>query len=151
MQIRTSCPKCDFWADWEIELRVLEEIAWGEGYFPVFGFICARCDAPLHLHLIWRVEPGGGPRRLLPVGGAFGSSEPVARMVLVASCPHRCGRRLGFRLEPTDPMFQEPVEAEELVLGGYRCPTCDGEGRLILHPTLRSASSPPVGKEFFPQ
>jgi hypothetical protein len=144
MKIHVPCPSCGLSAEWEVDLAVERELAWREGSWPIFGFVCVRCHALLHLAIEWRVEPGGAPRPLFPWEGGGGVEPPAPRLVLVARCPHGCDQALGFRLEPRDPAFLgPPLEGdEELVLGGYRCPRCDGEGRLILCPTLELA--PPL-------
>lgn len=139
MQVRAICPECSLEADWEVDLQVEEEIAWREGSWPTFGFLCTRCQALLQLELRWKVTPGKGARKLWPISSGSSSDEPVPRLVLVAHCPHNCGKKLGFRLEPSDPSFASPLEhSKEVLLGGYRCPDCDGEGCLLLQPVLET-------------
>jgi hypothetical protein len=60
----------------------------------------------------------------------------------VECCPHGCGLRLGLQLDPDDPWAASRVWPDEpQVLGGYRCPRCDGEGRLAIWPELTAESS----------
>ena len=68
------------------------------------------------------------------------------RILLVDRCPHGCGARLGLQLDPDDPWALGVAwPDEERVLGGYRCPTCDGEGRLQIRPVVLKGRSSSVG------
>lgn len=145
MKVRANCPRCALLADWELDLHPPEELAWREGEAPTFGFACARCAAFLHLQLAWRVEVGAAARvvDLLEAGGP--GEAPAPRLLLVADCPHQCGQRLGLRLDPDDPSLEGPLDdGAALVLGGYRCARCGGEGRLCLTPLLREAPARPA-------
>ena len=69
------------------------------------------------------------------------ASEPC--ILLVGACPHGCGTRLGLQLRADDPMTDDSYGPDEAkVLGGYRCTTCDGEGRLALQPIVAQRRDP---------
>lgn len=123
-----------------MELAVSAEIAWKAPQAPRFRFQCFACKGLLVVTFRWHLEAGADPRPLRLAGD--GASLPkVPRILLVDSCPHGCGLRLALRIEPDDPWAESRVDPdEEHILGGYRCPRCDGEGRLRICPTVEVAS-----------
>ena len=124
MQIPSCCPHCDAPFSWEVDLSVERELAWAAPNSPAFLFRCASCGEAVRIRFDWRLERGTAPRALL----------------LVEGCPHGCGARLGLRLEPDDPWALGTAwPDEDRVLGGYRCPRCDGEGRLVIRPVVEAA------------
>jgi hypothetical protein len=136
VEIPACCPACDEPFVWELDLTVDRELAWAAPDGPAFTFQCAGCQALVQIAFAWRLERGSDPRQLQLVGGAT-PSRPVPRILLVERCPHGCGLRLGLQLEPDDPWAASRVWPDEpQVLGGYRCPRCDGEGRLAIWPVL---------------
>ena len=142
MEIPACCPACDEPFVWELDLRVDRELAWAAPHGPAFTFSCSSCAAAVTIAFAWRLERGEDPRRLQLVGGAT-PSPPAPRILLVDRCPHGCGARLGLQLDPDDPWAAGRVWPDEpRVLGGYRCPRCDGEGRLAIWPLLERGEEP---------
>ena len=143
MQIPSCCPFCDEPFVWELQLAVDRELAWAAPDAPGFLFQCERCQGQVRITFVWRLEQGSAPRTLQLVGAKTPSpAEP--RILLVDHCPHGCGARLGLQLDPDDPWARGQVWPDEpRVLGGYRCPTCDGEGRLVIHPTIQGHAESP--------
>lgn len=142
MQIPSTCPHCDEPHVWELDLTVDRELAWAAPEGPGFFFRCASCQRLVRVGFNWRLERGAAPRQLRLVGDAA-PSPPLPRILLVDHCPHGCGARLGLQLEPDDPWATARVWPDEpRVLGGYRCPRCDGEGRLVIRPVLEPAEEP---------
>jgi hypothetical protein len=132
MEIPACCPLCDEPFVWELSLAVDRELAWAAPEAPSFLFRCARCEGTVRISFDWRLERGTDPRRLTLVGGAT-PEPPAPCILLVDRCPHGCGTRLGLQLDPADPWATGRVWPDEpAVLGGYRCPRCDGEGRLVI-------------------
>ena len=136
MEIPSTCPHCGEPHVWELDLAVDRELAWAAPDGPGFLFCCASCQGSVRIGFTWRLEQGEAPRRLQLVGGAT-PSPPAPSILLVDHCPHGCGARLGLQLEPDDPWATGRVWPDEpRVLGGYRCPRCDGEGRLVIQPVV---------------
>lgn len=143
MEVPSVCPHCDEPALWELDLRVDEEIAWAAPHGPRFRFACPACEQLLAITFDWSLEQGQAARRLQLVGGAS-ASPPQATILLVDRCPHGCGLQLGLQLTPDDPWAHgRNWPDEDRVLGGYRCPRCDGEGRLRVRPVVEALASPP--------
>jgi hypothetical protein len=139
MQIPACCPSCDEAFVWELDLTVDRELAWEAPHAPGFLFQCEKCQARVRITFAWHLEQGSAPRPLQLVGGATPAPE-MPRILLVDRCPHGCGARLGLQLDPDDPWARGQVWPDEpRVLGGYRCPTCDGEGRLVIQPVVEEA------------
>jgi len=136
MEVPACCPRCGAPAVWELELRVDRELAWAAPEGPSFRFRCASCGGLVRVGFRWNLEPGSDPRPLRLVGGP---AEPAPRILLVDRCPHGCGARLGLQLDPDDAWARGRAWPDEpLVVGGYRCPRCDGEGRLRLQPAVEA-------------
>ena len=132
VDVPACCPRCAEPFCWEIDLRVERELAWAAPRGPAFLFRCAACGAAVRVELRFQLERGAHPRPLRLVGGAA-PCPPVSCILLVDGCPHDCGARLGLQLDPDDPGTSVRLWPDEpLLLGGYRCPRCDGEGRLRL-------------------
>lgn len=130
MEVPAPCPHCGVPFVWDMDFAVEREIAWQAPQAPRFRFRCTSCEAFVVVTFSWKLEAGAAPRTLR-IAGEAASLPPAPRMLLVDSCPHGCGLRLALRLEPDDPWAQSSVTPQEdRVLGGYRCPRCDGEGRL---------------------
>ena len=139
MDVPSTCPHCEQPAVWEIDLRVDEEIAWAAPQSPRFRFACPSCRRHFTIGFTWSLEAGEAPRRLQLVGGAS-PSPPRPAILLVDHCPHGCGLRLGLQLYADDPWAHEQNwPDEDRILGGYRCPRCDGEGRLRIRPVVSAA------------
>jgi hypothetical protein len=137
MEIPACCPHCAHPYCWELDLRVERELAWASPHAPAFTFLCAACSQPVRITFVWRLEQGSDPRPLRLVGGPHSLSPEVPRILLVDDCPHHCGARLGLQLDPDDPWAQGRAWPDEpQILGGYRCPRCDGEGRLWIQPLV---------------
>jgi hypothetical protein len=136
VEIPACCPHCDEPACWEIDLTVDRELAWAAPHGPSFVFRCTSCDNLVQISFDWQLERGSDPRPLKLVGGPT-PEPPAPRILLVDHCPHGCGARLGLQLEPEDPWATTRVWPDEpRILGGYRCPRCDGEGRLRIQPVV---------------
>jgi hypothetical protein len=136
MEVPSCCPHCDAALRWELQLSVDRELGWQHPNAPSFLFRCQRCGGQLEITFRWRLQRGSDPRRLQLVGGAT-PQAPLPRIVLVDRCPHGCGTRLGLQLDPDHPWARGVVwPDEDRVLGGYRCPTCDGEGQLVIRPLV---------------
>jgi len=136
MEIPSCCPHCDEPYRWEIDLSVDRELAWMAPNSPGFAFLCASCGGQVEITFDWKLEQGSDPRRLLLVGGPT-PLRPHPCILLVDLCPHGCGAKLGLQLDPEDPWAQGVAWPDEsVVLGGYRCPSCDGEGRLRIQPLV---------------
>jgi len=145
LKIPACCPRCDEPLVWELDLEVEQELAWAAPSAPGFLFRCSACHSLVRVTFAWRLEQGSDPRALTLAGGA--TSAPAApRILLVDRCPHGCGARLGLQLDPDDPWARGQVWPDEpRVLGGYRCPTCDGEGRLVIRPVVEPGDDPAAG------
>lgn len=147
MEIPSCCPHCDEPYRWEVSLQVDQELAWMAPGAPAFTFVCTNCQGRVEVAFEWGLERGSAPRRLTLAGGPT-PLHPQPRILLVAECPHGCGSRLGLQLEPDDPWALGVVWPDESrVLGGYRCPGCDGEGRLRIQPLVRAADSAEANHE----
>lgn len=130
MRVPACCPHCDEPFSWELSLAVPQELGFAHPDAPGFLFQCTACQKPVRITFAWRLERGNHPRHLQLVGGASAAAVQP-RLILVQHCPHDCGTRLGLQLDPDDPQLSGVVWPDTpLVLGGYRCPKCDGEGRL---------------------
>ena len=139
MEVPATCPHCDEPLCWELDLRVERELAWAHPDAPSFGFVCPACAGVLRVTFEWQLERGSHARTLQLVGGPTPLGDTPARILLVDHCPHGCGARLGLQLDADDPWARGRVWPDEFrVLGGYRCPRCDGEGRLRIRPVLRT-------------
>ncbi len=136
MEIPSCCPHCDEPYRWEIDLHVDRELAWAAPNGPAFAFQCAHCEELVEITFQWNLEQGSDPRRLTLVGGPTAQpSRPC--ILLVDRCPHGCGARLGLQLDPDDPWARDVAWPDEsVVLGGYRCSRCDGEGLLRIQPVV---------------
>jgi hypothetical protein len=142
MEIPAPCPSCGAQVVWEVDWRFAEETAWSEGNAPTFGFRCLECHSVVHIAFLWRVERGAAPRPLRLVVPSESGRAPEPLGLLVARCPHGCGLKLGFQLEPEDRWNRGSLRpGSELVIGGHRCPRCDGEGRVVLAPQISRAQS----------
>ena len=140
MEVPAPCPYCGQEFVWELGFDVPAEIAWAAPQSPRFRFLCEACEALTVVTFAWKLEAGAAPRRLRLAGGAS-SNSPEPRMLLVDYCPHGCELRLGLCIEPDDPWAESRIEPDEdRVLGGYRCPRCDGEGRLRIRVLVEKAS-----------
>lgn len=130
MDLRAACPRCREEHTWEPSFVVEEELAWAAPEGPALLFRC-RCQGLVRIGLRFNLERGSDPRPLRLVGGATPAPARPC-ILLVDRCPHGCGAKLGLQLEADDPVLASAqLDADEpLVLGGYRCPRCDGEGRL---------------------
>jgi len=141
MEVPACCPICDEPFRWELDLAVEQEIAWMAPNAPAFAFCCAGCGGHVEITFRWSLERGDHPRALTLVGGATPlPSSP--QILLVDRCPHGCGLKLGLQLSPDHPWawgVSWPDEAD--VIGGYRCPRCDGEGRLRICPVVQAGGS----------
>jgi hypothetical protein len=135
MEVPACCPRCGAAYVWELGLAVDRELAWAAPDALCFRFRCASCAGEVRVGFAWQLERGSAARPLRLVGGP--APLPASpRILLVDHCPHGCGARLALQLEPDDPLLAGRVwphpPHQPLVLGGYRCPRCDGEGRLRL-------------------
>jgi hypothetical protein len=141
MEVPGCCPHCEEPFIWELDLRVERELGWAAPHAPAFNFRCASCQGAVQVRLGWSLERGSDPRPLRLVGGpAPAAAAPC--ILLVDGCPHDCGARIGLQLDPGDPLLRGRAWPDQpLVLGGYRCPRCDGEGRLRVQVEL--AAVPP--------
>ena len=140
MEIPSCCPHCDEPYRWEIDLKVDRELAWMAPNSPGFAFLCAHCGGQVEVTFDWSLEQGSDAHRLLLVGGAT-PLRPRPNILLVDLCPHGCGAKLGLQLDPDDPWARGVAWPDESrVLGGYRCPRCDGEGRLRIQPVVSAAA-----------
>lgn len=130
MDVSAACPHCKERFLWDVDLQVEQELAWRAPHSPRFPFHCPTCSGRVVLSFRWSLEPGANARPLRVVGGS--RSAPLQSCVLLVDhCPHGCGATLGLQIPPDDPWATEQVDAQiDHVLGGYRCPHCDGEGRL---------------------
>jgi hypothetical protein len=138
MEIPACCPRCDEPFCWELDLTVDRELAWAAPNSPAFTFLCTSCQGPVRITFAWSLERGSAPRHLRLVGEP-GQQPEIPCILLVDHCPHGCGTRLGLRLEPGDPWALGRVWPDESqILGGYRCPSCDGEGRLRIQPVIEA-------------
>lgn len=136
MEIPSVCPHCDAPYRWELSLAVDQELAWRAPGAPAFLFACAECEGLVSLTFAWSLAAGSDPRPLRLAGGPT-ELEEAPRILLVDGCPHGCGATLGLQLDPDDPWANDTVwPVEERVLGGYRCPRCDGEGILNIFPVV---------------
>jgi len=143
VEVPATCPHCEAAFIWEVDLRVDRELAWAAPEGPAFRFRCEACDGEVRVALGFGLERGADPRPLRLVGGP--SSLPSRpQILLVDHCPHGCGARLGLELDADDPGTRQRAWPDApLVLGGYRCPRCDGEGRLFIQvAVLGGADSP---------
>lgn len=139
MEVPSVCPHCDEALLWEVEVAVPEELAWAAPQAPRFLFACPRCDETVAVTFAWSLERGAAARQLQLVGGAS-AHPPRPAIVLVDVCPHGCKTKLGLQLTPDDPWTQDRNwPDEDRILGGYRCPRCDGEGRLRIRPVVEAA------------
>ena len=137
MEIPSVCPHCLAPYRWELSLAVEQELAWRAPEAPSFLFACAACEGEVSLTFAWRLALGSDPRPLRLAGGPT-ALEASPRIMLVDLCPHGCGATLGLQLDPDDPWARGTVwPDEEKVLGGYRCPRCDGEGILNIFPVVK--------------
>lgn len=135
-EVPATCPHCDAPYRWEVDLHVEQELAWCAPAGPAFAFRCQACGGAVEITLRWRLEQGSHPRHLRLLGGPTPLDEAPC-ILLVDRCPHGCGALLGLRLEPDDPWARGVAWPDaEQTLGGYRCPRCDGEGRLCLLPVV---------------
>lgn len=118
------------------------ELAWAAPNAPSFSFLCEACQEMVRITFTWNLEQGSDPRPLRLVGGPS-EVRPEPRILLVDHCPHGCGARLGLQLDPDDPWATGQVWPDEpRILGGYRCPRCDGEGRLRILPLVERGETP---------
>jgi hypothetical protein len=141
VELLAPCPRCAAPASWEIDLRVDRELGWAAPDGPRFLFRCPRCDADIAVALRWTLDRGSDPRPLRLVGGPT-PSPPTPCILLVDRCPHGCGAKLGLQLDPQDPWTRSSARGDaSIVAGGYRCPRCDGEGRLRLQLVVSLSSS----------
>lgn len=141
MEIPSTCPHCDAALIWEVDLHIDRELAWAHPNSPSFLFGCPRCEKLVRVDFVWQLERGAAARRLRLVGGSRRDGPP--RLLLVAHCPHGCGTQLGLELDPDDPWAQgQAWPGEDEILGGYRCPRCDGEGRLRIRPRVGAIHDP---------
>jgi hypothetical protein len=132
LEVPACCPHCDETFLWSVSLAVDRELAWAAPHAPLFLFRCAACSGAVRITFEWALRRGSDPRPLRIVGGPSPLS-PAPRILLVDTCPHGCGTRLGLQLEPEEPGAELRAWPDQpLVLGGYRCPSCDGEGVLSL-------------------
>ncbi len=136
MEVPCCCPRCGAPFRWELSLELDREIAWQAPHAPAFAFRCQACDAAVELSFRWALERGDHPRPLRVVGGPAPQAAAPG-ILLVHPCPHGCGQRLGLQLSADLPWAQGVVwPDEDRVIGGFRCPRCDGEGRLRISPRL---------------
>jgi len=141
MEVPACCPHCEAPFVWGIDLHVDRELGWAAPNAPSFLFRCAACAGIVRIALDWRLERGADPRPLQLVGGPS-PQPPAPRVVLVDHCPHGCGARIGLELDPDDAALGGRVWPDRpLTLGGYRCPRCDGEGRLEVEVQLTRADA----------
>ena len=140
MEVPAPCPHCGTQFVWEVDLAIPAEIAWAAPQAPRFRYQCASCQKLVVVTFAWSLEAGAAARPLRLAGGGSGQ-PPAPRILLCDHCPHGCGLHLGLRLEPDDPWATARVEpGVETVLGGYRCPRCDGEGRLRIAVMVEAAT-----------
>ncbi len=138
MEVPSICPHCGEAYRWEVSLAVDQELAWQAPAAPRFLFACAGCEGIAAVTFAWSLEQGEDPRRLQLAGGPT-ELEPRPKILLVDRCPHGCEALLGLQLEADDPWAQGTAwPDEEHVLGGYRCPRCDGEGLLKIRPVVEA-------------
>ena len=136
MEIPSVCPHCDAPYRWELSLAVERELAWRAPDGPAFLFACAGCGGIVSISFAWSLVQGSDPRHLRLAGGPADLQESP-RIMLVDACPHGCGAQLGLQLDPDDPWARDTVwPDEDRVMGGYRCPRCDGEGVLQIRPMV---------------
>ncbi len=139
MEVPACCPHCETPFSWEVNLAVEEEIGWAAPQAPSFLFQCDACQELVRITLSWQLKRGATPRHLELVGGPS-PRPPSPQIILADSCPHGCGAPLGLQLDPHDPLLAGQVWPDQaLVLGGYRCPGCDGEGVLEVLPVVTPA------------
>ena len=132
MEVPACCPYCDQPFVWEVDLHVDRELGWEAPNAPAFLFRCAGCQGTVRVLLGWSLERGSDPRPLRLVGGPA-PLEAAPHILLVDRCPHGCGARIGLELDADDPGLGGRAWPDQpRILGGYRCPRCDGEGRLRL-------------------
>ena len=77
------CPCCGQVFVWEVDLRLDREIAWSNGNWPTFGFLCAACQRKLLVAVEWQVEAGAAARRLTLIGRSQRGLRPVDRKSVV--------------------------------------------------------------------
>jgi hypothetical protein len=141
VEVPACCPCCDEPFVWELDLHVDRELGWEAPNAPAFLFRCARCQSAVRVRLGWSLERGSDPRPLRLVGGPTQLRAGRPHIVLVHHCPHGCGARVGLELDPDDPgMGGRAWPDQPLILGGYRCPRCDGEGRLRVQVEVSAGS-----------
>ncbi len=119
-------------------MAVDQELAWQAPGAPRFLFACAGCEGVVAVTFAWSLEQGSDPRHLRLAGGPT-EVEESPRILLVDRCPHDCGALLGLQLDPEDSWANDTVWPDKnRVLGGYRCPRCDGEGVLKICPVVEA-------------
>ncbi|MCA9669170.1 MAG: hypothetical protein KC503_26420 [Myxococcales bacterium] len=144
--VRAACPHCALSLVWDVDISVEREIAFAAPNSPRFPFACPSCSKLVAISFEWHLVVGDAPRRLEVVGGAARRPELEPAILLVDECPHGCGCRLGLQLRSDDPWAQAAHDIDDIaVLGGYRCPRCDGEGILELGPVIRPYSPDQMG------
>jgi hypothetical protein len=139
VEVPACCPHCDDPLSWELIFHVSEEIGFAAPHAPAFLFRCATCMGLVRVSFHWALEAGADPRPLRLVDKTNTAAPLLPRIILVDDCPLGCGARLGLQLDPEDPTLGGKAWPDEtLILGGYRCPKCDGEGRLALRPLVEA-------------
>lgn len=138
MEVPSICPHCEEPFVWQLNLRVETELGWRHPEAPRFWFRCASCEGLLFVTFTWHLERGHGSRPLQLVHGRL-PRPAVPCIILVDGCPHGCGTLLGMQLDPEDPWaIGTAWPDEDQILGGYRCPVCDGEGCLVIRPSVET-------------
>ncbi len=141
LEVPACCPGCGTALVWEVNIGVHREIAWAHPRGPIFPFDCPVCANRVEISFDWRLERGSDPRHLQLVVGRVRQDPADRCLLLVDRCPHGCGTKLALQLRPEDPFFRGRAWPDEVAtLGGYRCPVCDGEGRLLLRPVVAPAT-----------